>query len=175
MTAEINRIYRIGGFQLGKFHVSYLLSVSTLLSVLFIPLSTAQHEIHDMPGSGAAHMITMPDNNAVLNSAPESIMLHFEADVTLLKLALRDPSQGREPIDIGFRFRPVTGVHFVQPLPVLPIADYYSVEWAAFDTKRMLIKGVFYFSFGDDAQPPSSYRNQMEHSMEILSPDYRLQ
>ena len=116
----------------------------------------------------------MPDNDEVLAVAPESVMLHFQSDVRLVKLVLREPSQGKEPIDIGFRYRDGTGVHFVQPLPVLVDADYYFVEWAAFDANSNLIQGAFYFSFGEDARPPSFYLDQMQHPDTIISPDYRL-
>jgi|TARA_B100000959_G_C14944727_1_gene609354 hypothetical protein len=64
----------------------------------------------------------------------------------------------------------------VESLPVLAAADYYTAEWAVLDGEGKLIKGVFSFSFGDDARPPSDYRDQMqmEHSDNIISPDYRL-
>jgi len=173
VIAETSKKIRVVEHKSREFRVCYLLIASILLWGLSSSLSSAQHETHGMSGSG--HVMTMPDNDEILNSAPESITLLFESDVVLLKLALREPGQGKEPIDIGFRYRPGAGVRFIQPLPILPIADYYTVEWAAFDANAGLIKGTFYFSFGDNAHPPSAYRNQMEHRMEVLSPDYRLQ
>ena len=51
-------------------------------------------------------------------------------------------------------------MNYAQPLPVLASANYYVVEWAAFDASNTLVKGVFYFSFGDNATPtaPRSLR-----------------
>ena len=166
---------RLVGFNNATRSATRVLSASLLMSVYFTSPSLAQHETHDMSATGAAHVITMPDNDEVLAVAPESIMLHFESDVRLVKLALKEPSQGKEPIDIDFRYQPGTGVHFVHALPELAAADYYTVEWAAFDTDANLIRGVFYFSFGENARPPSSYTGRMEHSGNIISPDYRLQ
>ncbi len=152
----------------------FLMALIFLLCAVFIPRSFAQHGAHGMPASGNKQVISMPDNDEVLAVAPESVMLHFQSNVRLVKLVLKEPSQGKEPIDIGFRYRDGTGVHFVQPLPVLPDADYYFVEWAAFDANSNLIKGAFYFSFGENARPPSFYLDQMMHMDTFISPDYRL-
>lgn len=156
-------------------YFAFLLSLLSLVITLFSgSISLAQHETHNMHTSGDVHLMSMPDNDEVLVSAPESIILHFDSDVRLVKLVLKEPSQGKEPIDIGFRYRPGAAMHFEQALPVLPAANYYTAEWTAFDANSTLIKGAFSFSFGDDAKPPSYYRNQMDHEMQILSPDYRL-
>jgi methionine-rich copper-binding protein CopC len=128
--------------------------------------------MHDMSDDGGVHGETMPANDEVVAKSPESIMLHFESEVRLLKLALKETRQGE--IDIGFRHNPTAGVHFMQSLPMLAPADYYRVEWAVLDAGGQLIKGSFYFSFGDDAKPPSYYLDQMEHPDHIMSPDYRL-
>lgn len=138
------------------------------------PMSLAQHQMHNMPGSGAPGVKTMPANDEVLRSPPQSIMLSFESAMQLVKLVVKDPDQGKEPIDIGFRYRPGKDVHFVQSLPVLARANYYVVEWAAFDTRQTLVKGTFYFSFGDDAMPPSHYLNRIKRPAHIMSPSYRL-
>lgn len=167
----MDRVLHVQG---GKNYPGLLPLISLLVALLFSPLALSQHEMHNMPDSGGLHVISMPDNDEVLGSAPESIMLHFESEVRLVKLALREPGQGKDPIEIGFRYRPEAGVHFVQSLPVLSPADYYIVEWAAFDANQSLIKGVFYFSFGDDARPPSYYLDQIKHPEHIMSPDYRL-
>jgi methionine-rich copper-binding protein CopC len=146
---------------------------SLMLTLAFSPLSWAQHEIHNMPADGT-HVQTMPENDAVLASAPASIMLQFESEVQLVNLALREPSQGKEIIDIGFRYRLGRSGHFEHPLPVLLDADYYVAEWTIINANGRLMKGAFYFSFGDDAKPPSTYLDQMNHEMQIISPDYRL-
>jgi methionine-rich copper-binding protein CopC len=145
-----------------------------IASLFFTATSKAQHETHAILNNGSVHVVTLPDDDEVLADAPTSIMLHFESRVSLLKLALKEPGQGKEPLDIGFRYRPETAVHFEHALPSLLPADYYLVEWTAFAANGELVKGSFYFSFGEDAMPPSYYREQMEHSATIISPDYRL-
>jgi methionine-rich copper-binding protein CopC len=154
-------------------HHSYVLIF--LLCTFLASQSTAQHGEHGGSSSGHEHVISVPDNDEVLASAPESIMLHFESPVRLVKLVLKEPSQGKEPINIGFSYHPSSGVHYLQALPKLQSANYYRVEWAAFDNSDTLIKGTFHFSFGQGANPPSSFLNQMDHPNSILSPDYRLQ
>jgi len=156
------------------------LSRSCLLMVflfgsLFSSLVLAQHTMHSMPGSGSLKVVSMPDNDEVLGAAPKSIMLQFGSEVQLVKLAVKNPDEGKEPIDIGFRYSPEMSMHFMQTLPTLAAANYYTVEWAAFDARHVLVKGVFYFSFGADAKPPSFYLNQIKQMEHIMSPDYRVQ
>ena len=143
-----------------------------LLALFLSPLLQAQHAMHGMDSSGELSVATMPANNEVLATAPQSIMLQFESDMRLVKLVVKD-SEG-EFVDIGFRYRPLAGMHFMQEVPALAEADYYRVEWAVLDADGKLIKGNFHFSFGKDARPPSYYLDQMEHPQHIMSPDYRL-
>jgi methionine-rich copper-binding protein CopC len=145
------------------------------MPLLFSSISMAQHEMHGMNTADSVLAMTMPENDEILATAPESMMLHFESDVLLVKLVLRDPRQAKNMIKIDFRYSPTPGVHFVQPLPVLKSADYYTAEWAVLDGGGKLIKGVFYFSFGDNARPASYYLNQMKHPDHIMPSDYRLQ
>ena len=174
MSTEINGIDRVLEIGRGNKYAGLVLFFSLLVALVYSPFSLAQHEMHNMPGEGAVHVTTMPANDEVLATSPKSIMLRFGSEVQLVTLALREPSQGKEIIDIGFRYSGETGAQFVQPLPVLAAANYYVAEWAILDGDRLL-KGVFYFSFGDDARPPSFYRNEMDHQMQMMSPDYRLQ
>ncbi len=160
--------------RLGNIRSGCILIASLLIAQLLTPLSLAQHNTHDMSANGTEHVASMPGNDEVLAAAPESIMLHFKTPVRLVKLALKEPSQGKEPINIGFSYRPSPSVHFEQSLPELLPADFYRVEWAAFDTNETLLKGVFYFSFGDNVRPPSYHLNQIQHPNSIPSPDYRL-
>lgn len=146
-----------------------------LVGSLFSSMALAQHTMHSMPGSNSLNVVSMPGNDEVLAAAPKSIMLQFGSEVQLVKLAVKNPEEGKEPIDIGFRYSPQMSMHFMQPLPVLGAANYYTVEWAAFDAKHVLVKGVFYFSFGVDAKPPSFYLSQIKQMEHIMSPDYRLQ
>ncbi|NKB32721.1 MAG: hypothetical protein GKR91_06450 [Pseudomonadales bacterium] len=145
-----------------------------LVSQFFSTTALAQHEGHASLNNGGVHLVTLPENDEVLADAPTTLILHFRSQVALLKLALKEPGQGKEPHDIGFRYRPETAVHFEHSLPPLLPANYYLVEWAAFAANGELVRGSFSFSFGDDAMPPSHYRAQMEHSNTIISPDYRL-
>lgn len=128
--------------------------------------------MHGMSNGSAELVSTMPADDEVLAKAPGSLMLTFEDEVRLVKLALKETKQGE--ILINFRFDPTSGKHFMQPLPELAPADFYKVEWAILKATGALVKGSFYFSFGEDAQPPSSYMDAMEHEMMIMSPDYRL-
>ena len=147
------------------------LSTGCLLLATMSTAALAQHQMHNM-SPDVEGVVTMPENNAVLAAAPDSVMLHFEADMRLVKLVLKDADANF--VDIGFRYRPVAAMHFMHDLPALDQADYYTVEWAVLDAEGMLVKGNFYFSFGDNAMPPSHYLEQMEHPIHIMAPDYRL-
>ena len=149
---------------------SRLLLIKLLLLVFLSPLALAQHEMHGM--SASTQINTMPANDAVLTAAPASLMLHFESEMRLVKLVLKAPEHGF--INIGFRYQPATGLHFMQSLPTLAAANYYTVEWAALNANEELIKGIFHFSFGDNAMLPSYYLDQIKHPDHIMSPDYRL-
>ena len=163
--AEVASQYR-------KINSRFLLPVSFLLSLLFSPLLAAQHNMHGMSNSGGLLESSMPADDEVLAKAPQSIMLNFASEVRLVKLALKETKQGEILID--FRYDPQAAMHYMQTLPMLAAADYYKVEWAALKASGELVKGSFYFSFGDDAKPPSEYMNEMDHEMMIMSPDYRL-
>lgn len=149
-----------------------LLSLSLLFTLLGSSVVLGQHAMPGMSGSGGLQLSTMPADNEVIAKAPQSIMLNFKSKVRLVKLALKETSQGEILID--FRYDPVAGMQYLQSLPALVTADYYKVEWAALDASGALIRGSFYFSFGDDAKPPSSYMEGMDHDMQVISPDYRL-
>jgi len=150
-----------------------LLSLSLLLSLLGGSVVLGQHTMPGMSNSGGLQLSTMPADDEVLAKAPQSIMLNFESEVRLVKLALKETKQGEILID--FRYSPAASMHYMQALPALAAADYYKVEWAALDAKGALVKGSFYFSFGSDAKPASSYMEEMDHDMQmIMSPDYRL-
>lgn len=154
------------------------LSILSVLSIAVISLSwsiqaRSQHAMHGMSDMGNDSVVTMPANDAVLASSPDHVMLEFESSVTLVKLALKDPAG--KLIDINFRFDPTPGMHFMHMMPALEAIDFYNVEWAYLDAEGVLVKGNFYFSFGEDAQPPSHYLEQMEMDMNMpMAPDYRL-
>jgi methionine-rich copper-binding protein CopC len=167
LTALSDSIFRASPF------LREILAIPLLFLVLTAsPLSMAQHEMHGMSSAGDLAVTTMPGDNEVLAGAPDSLMLAFESDMRLVKLVIKE--SGKEIVDIGFRYRPVAGMHFMQNLPKLNEADYYAVEWAVLDGEGKLIKGSFHFSFGANARPPSYYLEQMEHPQHIMAPDYRL-
>jgi len=148
-------------------------SLVTLLAILGLPpLAVAQHEMHGMSTPSDLEVLTMPANDEVLAAAPSSVMLHFQSEVTLVKLVVKNAAG--DFVDVGFRYQPSAGMHYMQAVPALQPADYYVVEWAVLDSDDKLVKGNFYFSFGADARPASYYLEQMEHPQHIMSPDYRL-
>lgn len=152
---------------------SGLLLVASLLSSLFISsLALAQHDMHGSMEDAGLFSASMPEDDEVLAEAPQSVMLHFHANVRLVKLALKETVQGQILTD--FRYRPKPAMHYVQELPKLAPANFYKVEWAALDKDGKLFKGSFRFSFGEDAKPPSEYMEGMDHDMQIMSPDFRL-
>jgi len=168
MLAKKNRMKMSRGF----------LTILSALSIAVLALTwsmqaQSQHAMHGMSDMGDVSVVTMPANDAVLANSPDHVMLEFEDEITLVKLALKDPAG--KLIDINFRFDPTPGKQFMHMLPELEQIDFYNVEWAFLDAEGMLVKGNFYFSFGEDAQPPSQYLEQMEMDMNMpMAPDYRL-
>lgn len=128
--------------------------------------------MHNMGGEPATTVHSTPADDAVLPVAPQSLQLHFPASVRLVKLALRDSDSGLT--DIGFRYDPQSSQVYTQVLPVLGVADYYTVEWAVLDDSEQLVKGNFHFAFGPGARPPSYYLARREQMRHIMVPDYRL-
>lgn len=161
----------IGQYQ--KTKAGFRLSVCFLFSLLLSSLTLAQpHMMHGMSDSGDLLESHMPADDAVLAKAPQSLMLNFESEVRLVKLALKETKQGEILID--FRYDPTAAMDYMQSLPPLAAANYYKVEWAALNASGELVRGDFYFSFGADAKPPSEYLGEMDHEMMIMPPDYRL-
>jgi len=153
--------------------LAILSAISIAVLVMFWSLSAqAQHSMHGMADMGMTSVVTMPVNDAVLAASPEHLMLQFEETITLVKLAVKDP-QGKL-VDINFRFDPTPGMQFMHMLPELEQIDFYNVEWAILDSEGSLIKGNFYFSFGEGAQAPSYHLEQMDMPAHIMAPDYRL-
>lgn len=154
----------------------------TALTILLSPLALmssvhAQHGISHGAG-GMSHSAsimaeTFPVDDAVLTDAPQRINLGFDETVRLVKLTLRNPAH--DMIDISFRYDPRPREHFMHPLPILSSADYYVVDWAIINEHERLIHGFIRFSFGPDAQQPSTIIGEMEHVPHMMMPDYRVQ
>ena len=99
--------------------------------------------------------VTFPKDDAVLLEQPQMLVISFQVDVQLLKLALY--TDKGDWIDLGFQWDPSQSDHnFVFPIPTeLPAADYYEAEWSVVDENQRFMKGSFNFAFGPDAMVPS--------------------
>lgn len=111
---------------------------------------------HQTLHRAAVEAATNPENDEVLEVAPEMLSIEFTDAVRLVKFTLRNDS--REWVDINFRYRPTNGVRFSLPVSELSDAKYYTAEWAVLDINDQLIRGSFSFAFGPDARAPSYYR-----------------
>lgn len=154
----------------------------TLVAILLSPMALvssalAQHGMTHGAGAmsddGGIAAETVPIDDTALDSAPQQVSLGFHETVRLVKLTLRNPS--REMIDINFRYDPRPSEHFMHALPDLASADYYIFDWAIVNEHERLIHGSIRFSFGPDAQVPSTMMEEMEHMPHMMMPDYRVQ
>jgi|GEM_PF-201591 len=143
-----------------------LVLMTALLSVSLF----AQHAGHGVAGPAAhgngllANTETVPGDDAVLDSAPDSIALRFPERVRLVKLTLH--TGNRDWIDIDFRYDPRPDQDFVWNLPGLQQASYYTADWAILGDNDELIRGSFSFAFGPDAEAPSAVRRAQELLLE---------
>ena len=128
---------------------SFLGGLLLALAILAGGTATAQH------GHGSlSPSVTFPQDDAVLREPPRMLTMSYRVDVRLLKLALF--TDAGDQIDIGFSYDPQRVNHnFVFPLPELPPAAYYVVEWSVVDERQRFLSGEFLFSFGPGAVPPS--------------------
>ena len=125
------------------------LRCACLLALLLSGSAGAQHSHGVLSPS-----VTFPPDDAVLLQAPDLLTMSFRLDVTLLKLALY--TDNGDWIDISFRYQPgQLEKSFVYPLPVLPEAAYYLVQWSVVDDRQRFLNGEFRFAFGPGAIPPS--------------------
>jgi len=126
-------------------------------------MSFAQHTLHSQAADStgiAAKTETSPLDDSVLEVAPVQLGLLFPSQVRVVKLTLRN--ELRDWVDISFRYRPSTVVHFVWELPDLKDATYYTADWAVLAANERLVKGSFSFAFGPGAEPPSVIREAEE-------------
>lgn len=144
-----------------------------LVVALILVQSTvfAQSMVHMNHGAMSSMATSTPNDDAVLASAPEQLMLMFEQEVRLVKLTLHTAE--KDWVDIDFRYDPQAGKHFAWPLPALKEADYYTANWAIIGSDEQLLKGRFSFSFGADARPPSALMPEEMEMEHIMVPDYR--
>jgi methionine-rich copper-binding protein CopC len=134
-----------------------LYSVRFLAGLLLVFLLNenvqAQHS-HGRRNTVELELQTEPYDDQVLELAPEILILRFTEYVSLVKLTLK--VEDMEPIDIGFQFSTAFSRVFIQMIPELESAKYYTAEWAALTSENVVAYGSFLFSFGSDAKKPSS-------------------
>ena len=128
---------------------------------------------HQTLHRAAVEAATNPENDEVLEVAPEMLSIEFPDAVRLVKFTLRKDT--REWIDINFRYRPTAGVRYSLPVPELSDANYYTAEWAVLGINDQLIRGSFSFAFGPDARAPSYHQAAEELLLRQLYGDPTIQ
>lgn len=147
-----------------------------LTLVLSLALASAQYaqaqHVMTINSNSDVELETLPTDDEVLESAPTELMLRFSTYVRLVKLTMLDAEENF--VNIGFVYNPDVSRVFFLDLPPLPAAKYYTVEWAAIDPANLVARGSFSFSFGPDAEPPSTLFPEEEELAPVIVPDYRL-
>lgn len=129
------------------------LAFVTLLLLLHTESVLAQHN-HGRRNVVEIEYDTVPQHDEVLPEAPDDLLLRFNDYVRLIKLTLK--KNDMEPLDIGFQFDPIGNRVFIQELPPLEEADYYTAEWAVLNAENIMVYGFFCFSFGPNAEIPTT-------------------
>jgi len=131
-------------------------SCIALLLLLPWDLAFAQHN-HGRRNVLEISYETSPDHDEVLEVAPSDLMLRFNDYVQLVKLTLK--KDDTRLTDIGFQFEPQANRVFIHELPPLEDAEFYTAEWAILNSDGIMVYGFFCFSFGPDAQVPTTILN----------------
>jgi methionine-rich copper-binding protein CopC len=140
--------------------------IAMVFAALATSMSTAQptgHAHYQQTSLGeaiTAQTQTEPDDDAVLEQAPDNLQLLFPRRVRLVKLTLH--SAAHDWVDIDFRYDPQPDSSFRWRLPGLAQAEFYTADWAILGDDDQLIRGSFSFAFGPDAEPPSVARQARE-------------
>lgn len=116
----------------------------------------AQHN-HGRRNTVELEYESIPSHDEVLELAPEDLVLRFNEYVRLVKFTLK--VEDREMLDINFNFALNANKVFIQPIPALKSADYYTAEWAVLNADSVLVFGYFCFSFGANARVPTTIIN----------------
>lgn len=127
-----------------------------IFSLIFSNDVLAQHS-HGRRNTIDFEHETVPAHDQVLKQAPEHLIVRFSEYVRLAKLTLK--VEDLEIINVDFQFSPVANRVFIQELPELEKADYYTAEWAALNSGNIIIYGYFCFSFGPGARIPTTIIN----------------
>jgi methionine-rich copper-binding protein CopC len=147
------------------------LVVFAILSALFSVTVSAQHSTHTYRYTGTVEVEHLPDHDEVLSALPDSLILRFTDQVSLVKLVVKTAED--KLIDVQFRYDPTQNRVFIWPLPALPASAWYSVDWGVIDRANILMSGKFVFAAGPDAKAPSTLIPE-DNEAHIMVPDYRL-
>jgi methionine-rich copper-binding protein CopC len=145
--------------------------VLAILSALFSVTASAQHSTHTYRYTGTVEVEHLPDHDEVLTALPDSLILRFTDQVSLVKLVVKTADD--KLIDVQFRYDPTPNRVFIWPLPALPASAWYSVDWGVIDRANILMSGKFMFAAGPDAKAPSTLIPE-DNEAHIMVPDYRL-
>lgn len=145
--------------------------VFAILSALFSVNASAQHSTHTYRYTGTVEVEHLPDHDEVLSALPDSLILRFTDQVSLVKLVVKTAED--KLIDVQFRYDPTPNRVFIWPLPALPASAWYSVDWGVIDRANILMSGKFMFAAGPDAKAPSTLIPE-DNETHIMVPDYRL-
>ena len=147
------------------------LVVFAILSALFSVTVSAQHSTHTYRYTGTVEVEHLPDHDEVLSALPDSLILRFTDQVSLVKLVVKTAED--KLIDVQFRYNPTQNRVIIWPLPALPASAWYSVDWGVIDRANILMSGKFMFAAGPDAKAPSTLIPE-DNEAHIMVPDYRL-
>lgn len=150
-----------------------LLSVLLFVLLFVLPSTSAQaqHSTHTYRYTGSVEVEHLPDHDEVLTALPDTVILRFTDQVTLVKLVVKTAED--KLIDVQFRYDPTPNRVFIWPLPTLPASAWYSVDWGVIDRANILMSGKFMFAAGPDAKAPSTLIPE-DIEVHIMVPDYRL-
>ncbi len=156
--------------QVKRFTRPKILLLSVMLLLMFQQGAYAQHS-HGRRNTVELSHETVPQHDEVLVNAPENLILRFGEYVRLVKLTLK--AEDVDTVDVSFQYRPDANRVFIQEIPELAPATYYTAEWAAINADNIMVYGFFCFSFGPDAVVPTTVI-PVDNSRHIMVPDYRL-
>lgn len=131
----------------------------TILIFFLSQCAYAQHS-HGRRNTVDIEHETVPAHDQVLEVAPDYLIIRFNEYLRLIKLTLK--AEDRQMIDVGFQFTNSASRVFIQDIPELAKADYYTAEWAALNNKNVMVYGFFCFSFGPDAKVPTTIINSRQ-------------
>lgn len=139
--------------------MKYNLGNSTVFALLLYCLSNqavAQHS-HGRRNTVELEYDSIPTHDEILVAAPNDMILRFNEYVRLVKLTLK--AEDTRNITINFKFSNEYSKVFIQDLPALDRAEYYTAEWAALNANNVIVYGYFSFSFGPNAKRATSIIN----------------